>query len=118
MKLRENGNLEIFCGNISVWKSKTISDNVKFLYFDLHGTLVLYGKDGSIVWSPGIGNNAEKLIMQDDGNAVIYKSNGQKVWATDTKDKCHSDEGSKLTFYKIKFEKSIFMFCLILLAPL
>ena len=118
LKLKVNGNLEIFCGNISVWKSKTISDNVKFLYFDLHGNVVLYGKDNSIVWSPGIGKNAEKLIMQDDGNVVLYKSDGQSVWATETKDKCHSDGGLKLSFHKTKFEKSFFMFYLILLAPL
>ena len=97
---------------------KTISDNVKFLYFDLHGNVVLYGKDNSIVWSPGIGKNAEKLIMQDDGNVVLYKSDGQSVWATETKDKCHSNGDLKLSFYKTKFEKSFFMFYLILLAPL
>ena len=57
------------------------------------------------------------VTAQGDGNAVIYKSNGQKVWATDTKDKCYSDGGSKLSFYKIRFEKSIITFYLILLLP-
>ena len=110
LKLQENGNLEIFCENISVWESNTIDDNVKFLYFDLHGNLVLLGKDDSIVWSASIGQNAVKLLMQDDGNVVLYNNDGQSVWATRTKNKCYSHQGLKSSFYKTRFGKVLLWF--------
>ena len=96
LKLQENGNLEIFCQNVSVWETKTINNNVDFLYFDSNGNLVLFGKDKSIIWAAGIGLDATKLIMQDDGNLVLYKDDNQSVWSTDTNNKCHSDKGLKL----------------------
>ena len=113
LKLQQSGNLEIFCQNISIWESKTTTDNVDFLYFDQRGNLVLFGKDNSIVWSAAIGQNAEKLVMQDDGNVVLYKGDGQDVWATGTNDKCYSDKGSKSSFYKTRFDKNPFLFYLI-----
>ena len=58
---------------MSVWQSKTINNNVDFLYFDPNGNLVLFGKDESIIWAAGIGLYATKLIMQDDGNLVLHK---------------------------------------------
>ena len=54
LKVQENGNLEIFCQNVSVWETKTINNNVDFLYFDSKGNLVLFGKDKSIIWTARI----------------------------------------------------------------
>ena len=88
--------MEIFCQNVSIWETKTINNNVDFLYFDPNGNLVLFGKDKSIIWAAGIGLDATKLIMQDDGNLVLYKDDDQSVWSTSTNNKCHSDKGLKL----------------------
>ena len=88
--------MEIFCQNVSIWETKTIYNNVDFLYFDPNGNLVLFGKDESIIWAAGIGLDATKLIMQDDGNLVLYKDDDQSVWSTGTNNKCHSDKGLKL----------------------
>ena len=96
LKLQENGNLEIFCQNVSVWETKTINKNVDFLYFDSNGSLVLFGKNKSIIWAAGIGLDATKLIMQDDGNLALYKDGDQSVWSTGTNNKCHSVKGLKL----------------------
>lgn len=110
LKLQENGNLEIFCENVSVWESNTTNDNVKFLYFDVHGNLVLLANDNSTVWSASIGPNAVKLLMQDDGNVVLYNDDDQSVWTTRTKDKCYSHKGLKLSFYKTRFGKVLLCF--------
>ena len=97
LKLQENGNLEIFCGAISIWQSKTVNENVDFLYFDVHGNLVLFGKDDSIIWSVALRQNANRLIMQGDGNLVLYREDSHSVWASDTNDKCDSNKGLGLS---------------------
>ena len=63
----------MFCQNVSIWETKTVNDNVDFLYFDPIGNLVLFGIDESVIWAAGIGEHATTLIMQDDGNLVLYK---------------------------------------------
>ena len=73
------------------------------MYFDLHGNLVLFGIDESVIWTAGIGEHAKTLTMQDDGNLVLYKDDSQSVWSTGTSNKCHSDKG---------FEFSLFCFYL------
>ena len=95
LKLQVNGNLEIFCQNVSIWETKTVNDNVDFLYFDPNGNLVLFGIDESVIWAAGIGEHATTLIMQDDGNLVLYKDDSESVWSTGTSNKCHADEGFK-----------------------
>ena len=108
LKLQENGNLEIFCQNVSIWETKTINNNVDLLYFDPNGNLVLFGNNKSIIWAAGIGLDPTKLIMQDDGNLVLYKDDDQSVWSTSTNNKCHSDKGLKLFLFLLFLIKTYF----------
>ena len=96
---------------MSVWETKTISNNVDFLYFDPKGNLVLFGKGESIIWATGIGLDAIKLKMQDNGKLVLYKD-GPPIYmmqdgklllihkgdsvivrSTGTNNGCHSEKG-------------------------
>ena len=63
LKLQVNGNLEIFCQNVSIWETKTVNDNVDFLYFDPNGNLVLFGIDESVIWAAGIAEHATTCKM-------------------------------------------------------
>ena len=91
--------MEKFCQNVSIWETKTVNDNVDFLYFDPIGNLVLFGIDESVIWAAGIGEHATTLIMQDDGNLVLYKDDSQSVWSTGTSNKYHADKGFKFPLF-------------------
>ena len=93
---------------MSVWETKTINNNVDFLYFDPNGNLALFGKDKSIIWAAGTGLDSTKLIMQDDGNLVLYKDDDESVWSTGTNNKCHSNKGLKLFPFPLFLIKNYF----------
>ena len=90
--LQKNGNLEILCGDYSVWSSKTYSTNIEELHFNSGGKLIIFNKDKSVAkrimspWDDTYG--AEKLVLQDYGNLVIYNHNNQPLWSTGTNGKC------------------------------
>jgi hypothetical protein len=47
------------------------------------GNLVLYKKDGGLIWSSET-RGAARLQVQNDGNVVLYDANGNVKWATES----------------------------------
>ena len=76
--------------NKTMWSSKSKGDPSALVMQD-DGNLVLYAKDGSIIWASGkTGKTGDYfLILQDDGNMVVYQGkinapNTKLIWATNT----------------------------------
>jgi hypothetical protein len=60
------------------------SGQYTLLYQD-DGNLVIYGPDGSAIWSTGTNtSNLGEVDMQGDGNFVVYDAGGIAVWSTGT----------------------------------
>jgi tRNA A-37 threonylcarbamoyl transferase component Bud32 len=76
--------------NNQLWSSQTKGDpNVLVMQDD--GNLVLYAKNGSVIWASGkTGKTGDYfLTLQDDGNLVVYQgspngANITPIWATNT----------------------------------
>ena len=101
MVLRNNGNLEIFCGSVLIWASNTYDSRIDGLYFkhDAYKSwlyLVALGESSSTIKRILHGQDHETylLILQNNGNLALYSSN--KAWynpsglqaALDTYGKC------------------------------
>ena len=76
--------------NKTMWSSKSKGDP-EFLVMQDDGNLVLYAKNGSIIWaSDKTGKKGDYfLTLQDDGNLVVYQgppngANITPIWATNT----------------------------------
>ena len=57
------------------------------LYPQQDGNLVLYKKDGSVIWASGTNGKGVapyRLIPQEDGNLVFYDGNYKPLWASNT----------------------------------
>jgi len=91
-KFQSDGDLAVYDNitNTVLWSSNTQGRQADHLVMEDNGNLVLYTKDGSMVWSSMSNSTAGNysLIMQDDGNLVIYRTeqNGgvAPIWATNT----------------------------------
>lgn len=103
--LQGNGNLEILCGNYSIWSSGTYGYNIDALHFNSEGKILILNKDKSVakelVPLRQSTHSAEKLILQDDGNLVLYDYNSNPLWSTGTNGKCIE---SKTVILFIAFE--------------
>ena len=101
MVLRNNGNLETFCGSVLIWASNTYDSRIDGLYFkhDAYKSwlyLVALGESSSTIKRILHGQDHETylLILQNNGNLALYSSN--KAWynpsglqaALDTYGKC------------------------------
>ena len=103
--LQENGNLEILCGDYSIWSSKIYGTNIEELHFNSEGKLIIFNKDKSVAkrimspWDDTYG--AEKLVLQDYGNLVIYNHYNRPLWSTGTNGECVTSKNE--TFFKQLF---------------
>ena len=89
--LQQNGKLEIFCGESSIWSANGPDNNIKKFIFQRNSNLVVYRNDNSVAWGAGLGGRTpkgQKLVMQNDGNLVMYDGDDKAVWNTATYNKC------------------------------
>ncbi len=69
--------------DLEMGKSYTVGEYS--LVFQADGNLVVYGKNGSVMWhSVTYGKGATRAVMQTDGNFVIYNAQGVPLWNTGT----------------------------------
>lgn len=54
------------------------------LWWTSDGDLILYSKQGSLLWQTGTAGSGSFLGLQGDGNMVIYNSSGSAIWSTGT----------------------------------
>jgi hypothetical protein len=78
--LQPDGNLVIYCTTCNpakaIWSSQTNGKNVRALYFQPDGDLVLRNANGKMVWHSNIhsscaGSEQAYFTLQDDGNLVM-----------------------------------------------
>ena len=68
-----------------IFPGQTFAVGTSLLAFQGDGNLVLYGANGSVLWSPYTGNQGGAVaIMQNDGNFVVYDGVGKALWNTGT----------------------------------
>ncbi|MEU7799048.1 trypsin-like serine protease [Micromonospora arborensis] len=82
--LQADGNLVLYVGGLPIWATGTT--NGARLANQSDGNVVLYGADGTAVWSTGtFGNGPSTLRLQNDGNLVLYRNSDlAPVWSSGT----------------------------------
>ena len=99
LKLKENGELDIYCAAQDIWSSNTANSNATKLHFQNDGNLVLYTESGSPVWETDtnieygyVPEKVDKVVLQDDGNLVMSFPNNEVKWASGSNFVCQNGE--------------------------
>ena len=95
--LREDGYLDLTCGETAIWNTSKMGYNVDFFYFGKNGlNLFLHGKDGlnlllygnkkHSIWKARAATTgqAKTLILHEDGNLVLSDGCNKSIWETQT----------------------------------
>jgi hypothetical protein len=84
--MTQGGNLEIGdpATGYLLWSAGTYGSG-NYAVFQADGNLVVYGADGTSLWTSGsAGNDGARMVLQDDGNVVILSVSGATVWSSGT----------------------------------
>jgi hypothetical protein len=87
LTLQRNGNVVLRTNLRTIWSSRTSNTNPGRLVMQNDGNLVLYARDGSVLWQTRTrhsNNQGSRLTTQTDGNLVMYRPNNTPVWQTGT----------------------------------
>ena len=99
LKLKENGELDIYCASQYIWSSNTAGSNATKLHFQNDGNLVLYTESGSTVWETDtnteygyVPEKVDKVVLQDNGNLVMSFPNNDVKWTSGSNLVCQNGE--------------------------
>ena len=77
--LKENGNLEMFCGRVLIWTSNTFESRIIGLFFKSYRGITLEGTFyRKWILSSSGSLQTYLLVLENNGNLVLYSPN--KDW--------------------------------------
>lgn len=85
LEFERDGDLALLDGETRLWSSGTADQEAVICIMQSDGNLVLYRRNGRVVWKTDTeGRYDSVLTLQDDGNVVIYDAEGKPIWASGT----------------------------------